>query len=748
MYCPKCKETFAEGSRRFCPTDGARLVSNTLGKSRPAGGIFANLIPKLEADSRFDERLSNIPTIAVSEPKPRSEGKANTRKADADAVYPATDELIETEKFNTDNIGAPRSTRSPKKISSGEIPAGHVELKDELLPLEIFREFEIEDPEDFVGQLIKGRYKVVSFFGGDESRLAYLAEDSLIENKKVLLRILIEDEYDEIMGSILAEERVSLSHLTHPNIARLIDSGQFADGTTFLVNEYVDALSVKDIVTIHGHFDPVRTAVVIKQAANALNAVHQEGILHRDLRPENLIILRGRRGTEQSKIVNFGASSGGLTTYNLAYKAPEVLDGRIATISSDIFSLAIIAFQMLTGRMPFEGSTKKEIFRSQTEGLLIMPSEIRPELSKSIDVVMDRALALNAAERYPHARDFGEAFYAALTESSQSTLESKPSRLINDSSGVAGLEAKSLNSEQFLADNFVVSKPAASANPVIPTSEEPAWKMRSPEPPEIGYSKIKIFGGLALVAVALLTLGWYYWSFNQPNPDTDQQAQQIGGVGNLEKSNTKLISNTEMPPLSRNIPQPPNTSYYQNSKQNLSGDLLRNFVGFTVYYPKDWKVNGPQAGTTSDSRGKFLDISRATTDGRLKEQMLVSYYSSKGTFDDDRERFPQLVRETNEVLKSLLPEYVMVSEGEIKINGEWKAYEIKFQGSGTSASGEKLVVWGRRLFMPAARHGVRNGFEITLLATSLAEEVSGVNDVGVRGELAAILYSFEPSQNF
>ena len=90
----------------------------------------------------------------------------------------------------------------------------------------------------------------------------------------------------------------------------------------------------------------------------------------------------------------------------------------------------------------------------------------------------------------------------------------------------------------------------------------------------------------------------------------------------------------------------------------------------------------------------------------------------------------------------------MVSEGEIKINGDWQAYEVKFQGSGTSDTGERLLVWGRRIFMPAARNGVRNGFEITMLATRYAPDVLSVDDVGVKGELASILYTFEPSQNF
>jgi predicted RNA-binding protein with TRAM domain len=232
---------------------------------------------------------------------------------------------------------------------------------------------------------------------------------------------------------------------------------------------------------------------------------------------------------------------------------------------------------------------------------------------------------------------------------------------------------------------------------------------------------------------------------NQPSDPTTQ----VEGISVPDGPNqSSSAANTEMPPLPRNLSQPPNTNFFQTTKQSLKGDLLLNFVGFSMYYPKDWALTGPQPGAASNSRGKFVDISRQTDDGRMKEQMLVSYYPSKGTFIADAEKFPQLVKETNDTLKKILPGYQMVSQGEIKFNGEWRAYEVKFQGSGMSADGQKLVVWGRRLFVPAARPGTRNGFEITMLATSLADEVKGVDDVGVKGELAPILFSFEPSQNF
>ncbi len=167
--------------------------------------------------------------------------------------------------------------------------------------------------------------------------------------------------------------------------------------------------------------------------------------------------------------------------------------------------------------------------------------------------------------------------------------------------------------------------------------------------------------------------------------------------------------------------------------------MAKNFLGFSLYYPKDWKQN--------DAKGKFLDISKDASSGTPIEQMLVSYYDSKGTFKADTESFPALVKETNKTLKEIVPNYEVVSEGEKTINNGWRAYEVKFKGSG-KANGENITLWGRRLFIPTARPGMKNGYVITMLATSLSPDVKNVDDVGVKGELSAILESFEPNQNF
>lgn len=736
MYCPKCNETFEEGSRRFCPTDGSRLIPEPQPQQARAGGIFANLIPKMEALSELDKGR---------ERKPDTMG---TDKGGADEAFEMPFFELDDPELDLAPISKPdampAATQSSeaetrplgRKVNPLDIPAGHVDLSGLNRFPSPLDSFSVDQPERFVGRTVKGRYVVTDFLGGDITGFAYLGEDKLSAERKVLVRILIEEGYDEIMSSVLAEERVSLSHFSHPNIARLIDSGEFTNGVNFLVSEYIDALSVADVLTIHGKFEQQRTGRLMRQASGALNEAHQEGIIHRDIRPENLII-DPFSDIEQVRVVNFGASNGEANEYNLAYKAPEVLEGRIATVSSDIFSLAVVAFEMLTGELPFNGSDDRTLLRAQSAGLVKKASELNPLIPRSVDEVFERGLAFDPADRFPKARDLGESLQAALAVPAavpEPEIVPVPAEV-----PAAVRTATQMRKGEVIELDPVApaGKPAASEEKV-----EPNWRNRSPEPPETGEgsSLWPMLGGLLALGVLIAAI-WYF----APVP----QNEQATNPANVSPANAVPVNSAvEMPPLPRTIAQPPNTVYYQNTKQDLKGDLLRNFVGFTLFYPKDWKVNGPQNGANAKSRGKFLDISRETADGRPIEQMLVSYYPSRGTFDQDEEAFPQMIKETNDTLSKLLPEYQMISAGEIKVNQNWRAYEVKFQAGGTSETGEKLIVWGRRLFIPAARPGTRNGFEVTMLATSLSNDVRSVDDVGVKGELATILETFEPSQNF
>ncbi len=755
MHCPKCGQNYPDGYQRFCDTDGSRLVPNAA-EVRTGVSVFGDILNRSEL-VRQDELMPELPKDLAVGDRRNSESERRQDEQMRAFFDQEPEEKLSGDIFIIEDEPTPKYFG--RRVDPKEIPSGHVDLIERgLLPINL-NEFDITDPKDFVGKTVKGRYRVTEMIGEDDTGFAYLAEDRIIGDKRVVVRILTNEDFeDEITKSIYAEERVSLSHINHPNVARLFDSGSYPNGNTFLISEHLDGLTVDDILLIHGQFTPSRSAKIMRQAAYALSEVHHQGILHRDIRPANISVAPSETDTEIVKIINFGVASGFPNATNLAYQAPETLDGRIPTVSSDIYSLAVVAYEMLTGRTPFVGDSAQELLRDQRTGLKAWPTTISCDLSADVARIFERALAVDPRARFVTARDFGDAFYSALTSVALlPSLGSQP-EVAEEVEIVHHTETQF--SEPPVPYLLVETEPEKKAEKVIaekiaiiPAStttssadDQPAWTRRSPDPitePHSGWLRVGSIATIGLLAVGIV--GWYYM-FSKPT-EQEYSATNIV-VQNTNVGEPPASVNAVVPPLRRSISQPPNTDYFESSKQKLKGDLKRNFVGFMLYYPKDWNVNGSQESTSANTRGKFLDISKATPDGHLKEQMLVSYYPSKGAIDDDAEKFPQLVKETNETLKKLLPGYQVVSEGRTFVNKDWEAYEIKFQGSGTSENGDRLLVWGRRLYIPAARAGVRNGFEITMLATSYADDVHSVDEVGVRGELADILRTFEPSQNF
>lgn len=761
MHCPKCGNKYPDGSQRFCDADGERLMP--LGQEASRGGrqtVFAAVLSSPEVTQaeappiefvidKDDERITDELMSELffetedddngfwDEVEPESgvlAGHVNAAEV-SEATYTAEPELPAV---------------LPRKVNPAEIPAGHIEVDDDgdrEHPSIRSMVFDPEDPNDLVGRIVKGRYRVTELLREDDTGYSYLADDGLANDRRVVVRILANEELDEMTESILAEERVSLSHINHPNVLRLIDSGQFANGINYLICEHSDALTALDILEIHGPLSPTRVAKLMRQAAEALSEVHHEGILHRDLRPEAILVTLAENDTELVQIADFGVSSGEPTSENIYYKSPETLDGRIPTVAGDVYSLGIVAYQLLTGKLPFNGDTERSFLRAQRSGLETFPTDLRHDLSTDVDEVIEKALSRDPLERYPTARDFGEDLFTALTVAPDPLMDDEHVTVLDEPGDTVKEGAIVRGSQR-------ITIPAAVAKDQSPGVDELAWTRRSPEPPaepDSNWTRIAVIGALSVLVIAIGI--WYYVLVRQAETDVRFPVDQLAANPANTADQAPIMpeqraEDIEVPPLARTIAQPPNTDFFQSSRQGLKGDLVRNFVGFALYYPQNWKVNGPKESADGKTRGKFLDIANITPDGKLKEQMLVSYYVSNGTFKEDTAKFPQLVKETVETLKKLIPNFQMVSEGNTVVNGGWNAYEVRFQGSGSGENGERLLVWGRRLFVPAARPGVRAGFEITMLATSYAEDVRSVDDVGVRGDLGAILYTFEPSQNF
>jgi serine/threonine protein kinase len=777
LYCPKCQQTYEETAQRFCLKDGVRLLpAPSSGKSaNQTNGVFAKI---LNRNSQTGEEQGSSSNAYPSFSPP------------AGKMFKAEEDILSLPEIT------PPQKPLPRIIKPNEVPLSQASLGDRKINPTGRPALSWENPNVLLQQTIKNRYLITKKLDQDENSIAYLAEDKLVPNKKVLVRILMEqDASDKFTNKIFAEERVSLSHVNHPSIASVIDSGELLEGNPFIITEYVEGTSVKDMLNRKGEFNALRTARIIRQVSYALSEVHQNGVLHRNLKPENIILMLNDDGAEQVKLINFGVPNVKTNKENLAYKSPEQLEGNVATFASDIYSLAVVAYQMLTGRLPFNTSSASGLLKSQREGMALYPTNLRLDLPKVTDAIFERAMAFSPSERYPKARDFGDAFYnalnAAVTSEKDDKLQTAEKIDILPNKKVEENIRKAINQTGELElpdlpvgavgniDNeiFELELPSTKndsvVSPVIPpeTIETPVvtenivesetkipkhltFEKRSLEPAAAASSNKNL---LWIPGVATLLIGifavWYY-VLNQPdtnsvtpplteNVNTVVQNTETAPPANLnaEVKPSPAVENIEVPPPARTVAQPPNTVFFETNKEDLKGALLRNFVGFSLYYPNNWMKN--------DAQNNFIDVAKKAADGKPIEQFLVSYYDSKGTFDTDKTNFSKLAERSNKSLEKIIPNYQAMSAGETKVNGDLQAYEVKFQGGGKIENGEKnLIIWGRRIWIPANRPEAKNGYVVTMLATSLSPEINSVNDVGVKGDLGTVFRTFKPNQNF
>jgi len=799
LYCPKCRRTYEDGTQRFCDNDGGRLLPAPSGQTNDSqtGGVFSNLLGKTQSTSDADKKINSAPRFIPLNKTEESDKKLTSFPSvgrifqSEQFLKPKTEDLSEAEDsiLELDPLPSKKEEETvlefepfpkpeeetasievqeespdvreesqkplPRLIKPSEIASGTADVGDRKTNPIGRKALSWDNPDALVGQTVKGRYLVLEELeADDDDSLIYRAEDQIFEGKKTVVRVFMNAHLgaEDFEEKVFAEERVSLSHLNHPNIAGVFDSGELPEGNAFIVSEFVEGKSLAEMLRQTGQFNSLRTARIIRQISYALSEAHQNGILHRNLKPENVSLTVSEAGIEQVKLMNFGMSHSEITDANIAYKAPEEIERGTSTFASDIYSLAVIAYQMLTARFPFTTETDNALLKAQKKGLAVLPTTLRLDIQPLTDKILTKALAFNAAERYPKARDFGDAFFNALTtvapwskedEETEDLLEVDEIEKQREFFVVPSINQKDVLVEEapITADIHITPKDENAEIAEVKATEDLAWEKRSPEPPKTGSSR----GWLAILGVvALLFLFWGASKLflNRSNQTDVNQNQEPTAVSPTQKmlDNSLTSGESDIAPQQRLQKTPPNTQRFQNNRENLNESLAKNFLGFEVFYPQDWTKNKTETN--------FLDVSKSDSSGFPIEQMIVTRYESRGTMTLDKPNFPKLVEKSNQDLKKSLGEsYKVISEGDAVIqNGRWKVYEVKFQSSGENAKGEKVTVWGKRLWLPVQRAGVQNGFVITLLATSLSDTVKSVDDVGTHGELANVLETFEPEQ--
>lgn len=282
---------------------------------------------------------------------------------------------------------------------------------------------------DLVGSIIAERYHVIRKLGEGGMGQVYLAEHVKMGRKSAVKVMNPGMMHDADAISRFNREAANASRINHPNVAGIYDFGETPDGLIYLAMEFIEGEPLTSIVESEGALPPLRAADITRQTAEALAAAHDMGIVHRDLKPDNIMITKNRDGSDCVKVVDFGIAKAansdaqkvtktGLVVGTPEYMSPEQLAGDKLDGRSDVYSLALVAFNMLTGRLPFPSETAQESMIMRLTDRPKSLGEMKPDTTWTPDVqaVMDRALERDAKLRYQTATEFGQALYRAVQQ--------------------------------------------------------------------------------------------------------------------------------------------------------------------------------------------------------------------------------------------------------------------------------------------------------------------------------------------
>jgi eukaryotic-like serine/threonine-protein kinase len=257
--------------------------------------------------------------------------------------------------------------------------------------------------------VIDGRYRVIRKVGSGGMADVYCAEDTHLGRRvamKLLYRRFAQDlEFVERFR----REASSAAGLQHPNVVGVYDRGEF-DGTYYIAMEYCEGRSLKQVITSEAPLDVRRAIAIAKQILIAARFAHRRNVIHRDLKPHNVIL----DDEDTVKVTDFGIARAGASDITEAgaimgtaqYLSPEQAQGRPVTEASDLYAIGIVLFEMLTGRAPFDGDSAVAIALKHVNQPAPSPRQFVPSIPPALEAVVMKALAKDASERYTDAESF------------------------------------------------------------------------------------------------------------------------------------------------------------------------------------------------------------------------------------------------------------------------------------------------------------------------------------------------------
>jgi serine/threonine protein kinase len=408
-FCPTCKRFFDEPG--YCPFDRTPL-----------------LVPPTDVG----DGPETLPSMAMpaATPPPPTQQAAPASAASPTEASTRTDTSVST-KNDTALAGHDTEVRSDTAVSSATaervaarpapLPAFRAQSASESTgaALAAIAAGRVTEYDKLVGQTLDGRYHIERKIGEGGMGVVFAARHAVIERPLAIKVLKREVMRDTATIKRFVQEAKAASRIGHPNIVDVTDFGTTADGLTYQVMEYVDGKTLGQALREGAPFKSSRAIRIVSQLARALGAAHDKGIVHRDLKPENIFLLDRDGRKDFVKLVDFGIAKvappsgqpadgprltrAGAVFGTPEYMAPEQAAGRGDTDGRvDIYALGIIAYEMVTGRVPFRGDTMVRTLAMQMLDPVEPPSRVRPDLLITADVeaVIMKALAKKREQRY------------------------------------------------------------------------------------------------------------------------------------------------------------------------------------------------------------------------------------------------------------------------------------------------------------------------------------------------------------
>jgi beta-lactam-binding protein with PASTA domain/tRNA A-37 threonylcarbamoyl transferase component Bud32 len=386
--------------------------------------------------------------------------------------------------------------------------------------------------DTLINTLFDGRYRILRKLGSGGMANVYLAEDEDL-GRRVAIKIL-NDRYanDELFIERFRREAKSAAALSHPNIVSIYDRGE-AEGTYYIAMEVIEGRSLKELILTRGPL-PIGQAIAFTfEILDALRFAHRHGIIHRDVKPHNILI-----GGERLKVTDFGIARAGASQMTEAgsimgtaqYLSPEQARGAPVTASSDLYSVGIVLYETLTGKVPFSGDSAIEIAMKHLNELPKPPSKIRPEIPEDLDHVVLRALAKAPEDRYQTAEEFAEDLHRveAGLPLPPETSEAATALLAAPGATIGG-------TTQVLPTDATHVAPPRPHAPRRPPPYQPGYMYGEPPPKRRRWAPWLL---VALLLAAAGIAGWYVFTQIQDQLAASKPVAVPGVVG-LRELNAK-----------------------------------------------------------------------------------------------------------------------------------------------------------------------------------------------------------------